>query len=267
MRSDQQQRTDGGSEQNRLFDLCAQLELGTLEPAERREIEDLLDRGDQAALAARAAARETLGTLASTAEPMIPPPVLKQQLFERIEEPSPQPGEETPAPAPRMPRWAALGWAVAAALVAFVFVSNQQSDELRRALEVIEQRQAALEQTNDRYRRLFEILAAPGTRSISLEAADRADIRAFWNDQTGLALTAEGLTAPERGRAYQLWAIPNEGAPVSIEVFRPDADDRALIFAEPTIASAESQALAITEEEAAGAEQPTSDPIWVGPLR
>jgi anti-sigma-K factor RskA len=102
---------------------------------------------------------------------------------------------------------------------------------------------------------------------VSLEAADRADIRAFWNDQSGLALTAEGLKAPERGRAFQLWAIPTEGAPVSIDVFRPDEDDRALIFAQPTIASAQSQALAITEEDADGAEQPTSNPIWVGPLR
>jgi len=160
-----------------------------------------------------------------------------------------------------------LGWALAAALVAFVFVSNQRSADLRNALEVIEQRQAALEQTNDRYRKLFEILSAPGTRAVSLEAADRADIRAFWNDQSGLALTAEGLAAPERGRAFQLWAIPKEGAPVSIDVFRPDADDKALIFAQPAIASAESQALAITEEDAAGAEQPTSNPIWVGPLQ
>lgn len=256
------------SEQDRLVDLCVQLELGTLEEDERAEIEALLARRDPQAMEARAGANELLRTVAMSAQPTLPAPDLKQRLFQRIEEPAPMPADNvSPEPVVRMPKWAILGWALAAALVAFVFVSNQRSDDLQRALAVIEERQAALEQTNDRYKKLFEILAAPGTRSIELEAAGRAEIRAFWNDQSGLALTAEGLKAPERGRAFQLWAIPKEGVPVSVELFRPDENDRALIFAQPTISSAESQALAITEEAAEGAEQPTSDPIWMGGLR
>ncbi len=267
MATDERQQEDGGEGQDRLFALCTALELGALEGAERREIEQLLESADPAALAALAAARESLGAVGESAAPSLPPPALKQQLFEEIEEPAPQAAVEPPTPAVRIPKWAALGWALAAALMAFVFVSNQRSDDLERALEVIEQQQASLDQTNDRYKKRFEILAAPGTRSIELEAAGRAQIRAFWNDRTGLALTAEGLKAPDRGRAFQLWAIPTEGAPVSIEIFRPDENDRALIFAQPTISSAESQALAITEEAAQGAEQPTSNPIWMGGLR
>lgn len=258
----------GGAEaQDRLLDLCVQLELGLIGEAEREEISELLDVRDPDALQALAEARDTLGAVAGAAEAQNPPPEIKQRLFDRIAEPAPRTAAASAPAGIRMPRWAALGWAAAAALIAFVYVSDQRNDDLQKALEVIEQRQAALEQTNDRYRKLFDILAAPGTRSVSLEAADRADIRAFWNDQSGLALTAEGLAAPERGRAFQLWAIPKEGAPVSIDIFRPLADETALIFAEPAIASAEAQALAITEEDAAGAEQPTSNPIWVGPLR
>lgn len=267
MATDDRQSWNGDEGRDRLFALCTDLELGMLEGSERREIEELLNSEDPAALSALASARECLGALGESADPSLPPPTLKQQMFEQIEEPAPGAAAAPPTPTVRVPKWAALGWAVAAAMVAFVLVSNQRSSDLERALEVIEQQQASLEQTNDRYQKLFEILAAPGTRSIELEAAGRAEIRAFWNDQTGLAVTAEGLEAPERGRAFQLWAIPNEGAPVSVEIFRPDENDRALIFAQPTISSAESQALAITEEAAEGAEQPTSDPIWMGGLR
>ena len=132
---------------------------------------------------------------------------------------------------------------------------------------MIEERQAVLEQSNDRYRKLVEILSAQDSRTIDLEAPDRARLRAFWSDRYGLALTAEGLRAPERGRAFQLWAIPKQGPPVRIESFRPDEDDRALIFASPAMASAGCLALAITEEDAAGAEQPAGDPIWRGALQ
>ncbi|MBI1357250.1 MAG: hypothetical protein GC160_23160 [Acidobacteria bacterium] len=257
----------GADSESRLVSLCIDYELGLLDPGGRAELEQKLAEGDPAAAEAMAEARESLGAVALATEPVVPEPALKQRLFEQIEEPAPQAKLPIPQPAARVPRWAALGWAVAAAMVAFVFFNQRQSDELRQALAVIEERQASLEQSNDRYRKLFDILSAQETRTIQLEAPDRARIRAFWNDQSGLALTAEGLRAPARGRAFQLWAIPKQGAPVSIEVFRPDEDDRALIFANPTIASAESQALAITEEDAAGAQQPTSDPIWMGSLQ
>jgi anti-sigma-K factor RskA len=268
MRDHQGQLRAGDDE--RLFDLCIQLELGMLDHAERDEITDLLEAQNPAALAAQRLARETLGAVGESVGPVVPPPELKQRVFDGIEEPAPEVSAEPPQqaePSIRIPRWAALGWAAAAALAAFVFVSNQQSAELRRAVNVIEERQAALEQANDRYRKLFAILAAPGARTVWLESPDRPAIRVVWSDRMGLALATEGLAAPARGRAYQLWAIPDDGVPVSIEIFRPDADERALIFANPAIVSAECQALTITEEDAGGADQPASDPIWTGLLR
>ena len=51
-------------------------------------------------------------------------------------------------------------------MVAFVFFNQRQSDQLRDALAVIEERQVSLEQSNDRYRKLFDILSAQETRSI-----------------------------------------------------------------------------------------------------
>jgi anti-sigma-K factor RskA len=64
----------------------------------------------------------------------------------------------------------------------------------------------------------------------------------------------------------QLWMVPKKGAPMSVGIFRPDAAGHVMLVAATGEPITEIAALAISEEPAGGSAQPTSPPVWVGPL-
>ena len=140
------------------------------------------------------------------------------------------------------PRWIAAAAAVAAVLALGV-TTLQQHREVDRV-------QAALEDQN----LALEALAAfsdPSARAATLRSGDGAlPLRAaVFPDGTGYLL-ADRLPALPDDRTYQLWAMV-DGTPVSAGVLGSDPAV-ARFQAAPT-----TSALAISEEVAGGAEQPT----------
>jgi anti-sigma-K factor RskA len=245
----------------RLQALSLEYALGTLEGEGLQELEDLLESGDPETKAAIAKANDTVAALALAAPAAEPSPRLREALLARA-----RPAEARPAPRP-----AAAAWALAAAAGVCAVLFWQQLQTTRNALRDLQARfddfsarQADVAAQNVRFRQILDILAAPDTLAIELDAPSQARIHAYWNDRQGLVIAGRNMPRPEPGRELQLWVVPRSGAPESIEVFRPDEDGNALILANPRTSLAEADALAITDEPAGGSPGPTTTPIWAG---
>ena len=174
-----------------------------------------------------------------------------------------------------LPLWA---WAGVAALLVATVVSTWEARrelaELRKLHEqfagVEKERKALIEQIEEA-RRTETILLDPASRQVTLAAksADLRGVRAYWNTQLGIVLTAAKVPAPHAKRTLQLWLVPKgPGAkPISAGIFRPDAaGNLALLVMNPPAAITCTAALAISDEPEGGSPQPTTTPIWVGAL-
>jgi anti-sigma-K factor RskA len=127
---------------------------------------------------------------------------------------------------------------------------------------VAEARRSALES-----QRTILVLAAPDLARIDLAgqpAAPHASARAFWSRSRGLVFTASNLPAPPPGRAYQLWVLTAQPAPISAGMLKLDANGRATEMIDTPQDLPRPVAMAVTLEPEAGVPAPTGDKYLVG---
>ena len=111
------------------------------------------------------------------------------------------------------------------------------------------------------------VLAAPDLASIDLAgqpAAPTATARAFWSRSRGLVFTASNLPAPPKGRAYQLWVLTAQPAPISAGMLTVDADGRVNARFDTPSDLPRPVAMAVTLEPEGGVPAPTGDKYLVG---
>jgi len=104
---------------------------------------------------------------------------------------------------------------------------------------------------------------------VSLAAEGRQPAaRIFWNhDRNQFVVTAFALPPAAEGHTYQLWAIADGHAPVSMGTFETDAGGRAtaVLPVDPAITALGFIRLCgLTEEPDGGSPQPTEAPRLVG---
>lgn len=171
-----------------------------------------------------------------------------------------------------IPAWA---WVAAAALVLFAGYTTFQMRQFSREVAVLErqgaqeqQRSRALDSERERYLQALNIIGAAATRRLQLKPGKTAmpPVSAYWNPGMGLVLAADKMPDMPPGRTLQLWVVPQQGAPISVGIFRPNAAGQVLMVMPPGNAMLMAKALAISDEPAGGSPQPTSTPEWVGPV-
>lgn len=111
---------------------------------------------------------------------------------------------------------------------------------------------------------LAEAVAAPDARIVDLAAPDGATARLVWSGEAGGGVfVTDGLATAPSGHAYALWVIEAE-TPVLLGMFQPDEAGHAThrIDGQPPAGLT----VAVTVEEEAGVQAPTTDPIIVGEL-
>ena len=89
-------------------------------------------------------------------------------------------------------------------------------------------------------------------------------IQLFWNRKTNRMLVhAFQLTPAASRRAYQLWFIPKDGAPIPSITFNTEPSGHGLVQGVEVPAGMELAAAAITEEPEGGSPQPTTPVLLV----
>lgn len=162
-----------------LNDLAGEYVLGTLAGADRIAFEGRLQR-DTAAMRAVALWAQHLQPLADAVTPAIPAP----QLWQRIER---QLGLPTRTKS-RAPLWIAAAVAAAIVAVAFLFPDLIMKPEVNAVAQ----------------------LAAP-------TGGEPAFVVSVLDDQEKLLIRAAAVT-PQPNNSYELWVVPQTGAPISLGV-------------------------------------------------
>jgi anti-sigma-K factor RskA len=230
--------------------------IGLAEEPERSEIGDHLARGCEVCMTEMKHARE-LASLLGTSVPLSQPsPNLRKRILASVG--SPQRGF-----------WWAPVWAAVAAFcfVAAVYFSGRERESMTEVLRNREQmREQSLELT--RLNEAFAILNGPDTAVVSFGEGRTQPPRGrvFVNPSQGVLLTASNLPPAPAGKTYEMWVIPKTGNPVPAGLFQSNADGAAIYVRQGTVDINTTGAIAVTLENAGGADQPTSQPLIVAAI-
>lgn len=215
----------------------------------RRELEQM--RGDTA-------------LLALTASGPKPPVRSKARLMNAIrQQPRTRPATS------RVAWWSALGWITTVALIGFVAVLWAQNSHLRsnavKLTAFAEQQRLDL----NKNQRVADILNAQDAQRVTVLPVNYKtpppEGKAIYSRQRGgLVFMASNLNPLPAQKAYELWLVPTQGAPIPAGVFKPDARGSAVVVNPPLPAGVEAKAFAITIEPEQGSTTPTMPIVMMG---
>src|SRR5262249_48914536 len=208
----------------------------------RRELEQL--RGDAALLALT-----TLGPK--------PPARAKSRLMDAIAKEPKRP----PARA-RAPLWGVLGWIATAAMILVAVTLWRQNTHLSSTVANLSGLLEKQKTDSEQARRIAEILHAPDAASyvvmpVSMKAMPPSGKAIYSRERSGVIFMASNLNPIPAQKAYELWLIPMQGAPIPAGMFKPDAHGGAMVMNPPLPAGVEAKAFAITIEPEQGSVTPT----------
>ena len=83
-------------------------------------------------------------------------------------------------------------------------------------------------------------------------------------DRSSLIFLASNMPSLPPQKAYELWLIPTNGAPIPAGVFKPDVRGSATVIEPPLPAGVEAKAFAITVEPEQGSSTPTMPIVMMG---
>lgn len=214
----------------------------------RRELNQL--RGDMALMAM------------STAGP-VPPQRARQRLLEAVA------SEPRRAVAPaRRGWWTLVPWLAAAALAVGLVALWLQKSDLERRIAVLQNQSAQQQAELQRAREVVSTLTATDAMRVTLVATKtppQPEGKAIYvRDRSSLIFLASNLRPLPLQKAYELWLIPINGAPIPAGTFKPDAHGSATVINPPLPPGVKAKAFAITIEPESGSSAPTMPILMIG---
>ena len=247
-----------------LRGLAAAWALGSLSAEEAREFEALMARSPEVRSEADAY-REVAAMLPLGADVPAPDPALKARVLARATGRAKRAQQVGRRKGDRYLRLAfAASLLFGLALVAQTVRVERERARLARDI-------AAVERDLQGRDSLLAAVFAPGVElhRLTTTSEDAPEVQLFWNRRNQVALLhARRLPTLAADRAYQLWLIPEGGAPIPSSVFSPGADGNVLVrdVHLPLPAAGRYAAFAVTEEPAGGSRAPTTTPLFVAAL-
>ena len=244
-------------------DDLALLALGSLQGEERAAVEKHLETCTGCRLELQQL-RGEMALLALSAAGPKPPARAKERLMATIAK---EPREER-SETRRVPWWAVLGWAAAAAMIIMVALLWQQNQTLEQHVAVLsgelQQQQAELASKTAIIATLTKPDAA--VTVVTANTKPQPQGKAFYvRDQARLVFIASNLPQLPPQKAYELWLIPANGtAPIPAGVFKPDVRGSATVINPPLPVGVEPKAFAMTIEPEQGSSTPTMPIVMVG---
>ena len=244
--------------------------LNELTGAEREALEEHL----QACADCRRelqALRADLGLLGLSSSGPQPPSRSKDRLVRAIAaEPR---GVSVPTPVPYAASQRSWWWALVPALAALgllVFAVSlwRGNAGLKDQLAELRNRNQDQSIELDRVNQELRLLTSPDAVHVSLtpqkSPQEPRGTAIFSPSGKRMLLMASNLPAVPQGKAYELWIIPASGAPIPAGVFKPDEHGNAIMMDHTMPEGVEAKTFAITVEDEAGSDKPTSTPVLVG---
>jgi anti-sigma-K factor RskA len=237
--------------------------LGALQGAERQAIETHLDECPPCRQELERL-RGDMALLALSANGPRPPERSRERLLAAIAK-EPRRGQ--------FPRagWAwgnVIGWAAAVAAIAIAVLFRQQNSDLRQHMLQVETNSVKQDQQLREAKQLLATLTSPDAVHFTLVAGNippQPQGKAIYVRSSGtLVFLGSNLPAIPPQKAYELWLIPTNGAPIPAGLFKPDARGAAAVIHPPLPIGVEAKTFAITIEPEAGSSAPTSQPVMVG---
>ena len=234
--------------------------LGLAEEPERSEIRAHLSRKCEVCMPGVRRALEAGALIGTTVPEAAPSRKLRGRILASV-------GAE-----PRRFAWSTL-WAAAAALslvLAVLFVRRDQADR-RDMLQFMRAFQDAAEDARvqrtqvARLTEAFTILNGPDTKEAVFGGARPRPARGkvFLNPSQGVLLIASNLPQTPAGKLYEMWVIPKAGKPVAAGMFQSNTDGSAMHVRPGAVDVQATGAIAVTVEDQAGADQPTTTPLII----
>ena len=171
--------------------------------------------------------------------------------------------------ASRLPWWSRLGWVAAAGLMGIVALLWTQNSALRQNAVQLTKFAEQQRITADKSHRIDEIFNARDAQRIDIlpinqKVATPAGKAIYSREHGGLIFVASNLHPLPPQKAYELWLIPTQGAPIPAGVFKPDAGGGAMMINPPLPVKVEAKAFAITIEPERGSTTPTMPIVMLG---
>lgn len=168
----------------------------------------------------------------------------------------------------RTPWWGWLGWAATAAAVVFATSLWRENSALKQSVASLGSQTAQTTRELEDLRRIVAPIISPEAQRVTLVSAKtrpQPQGKAFYlRNRNSLLFVANNMPVLPPKRAYELWLIPTQGAPIPAGVFKPDAHGSATVVNPPLPAGTEAKAFAITIEDEAGSLTPTTPVVMVG---
>lgn len=151
-----------------------------------------------------------------------------------------------------------------------VFAASLWKDNaaLRDSLSSASAQAAQSARELEEFRKVAAPIISPEAQRITLVSVKtpvQPQGKAFYlRNRSSLVFVASNMPALPPQKAYELWLIPAQGAPIPAGVFKPDAHGSATVVNPPLPAGTEAKAFAITVENEAGASAPTMPIVMMG---
>ena len=210
--------------------------------------------------------RTDTALLAMSAAGPRPPQRARQRLLEAVaREPRTAPVVQSSA---RSAWWGWLGWAATAAVIVFSLSLWKENTSLHAMLASARSSEAESTRQLNELRRIAAPIIEPEAQRVTLVAvktSPQPQGKAFYlRSRNSLVFLASNMPALPPQKAYELWLIPTIGNPIPAGVFKPDAHGSASVVNPPLPPGTEAKAFAITVENQAGSEKPTTPILMMG---
>jgi len=238
------------------YDLYA---LDIAEEPERSEIRLHLNRGCEVCMAGVKPSLGTAALIGATAPAAEPSSQLRSRILASV-------GFED-----RRAGWLSgwiPGWAWVAAIAALCMVAvylgvtgQQYAQTAARLRSEMREQAAQIAGLTE----AFAILSGPNTTETSFGGVQPKPPqgKVFLSPTRGVLLIASNLPPAPANKIYEMWIIPKGAKPVPAGLFQSQANGRAMHVQPGAVDVASTAAVAVTVENEAGADQPTTQPLIV----
>lgn len=247
-----------------LYELYA---LGAVDPAERREVEEHLERNCPTCGAGIKQAQRLVASLALAAPQVEPPKRLRHRVVGSVAPESQRPT----ALSWSNHAWATLALVMLAAVLWYVYEGRKLEAEvaaLNHRMAEAKTLHAELVARNQLLTDALSLINLPDARQLVFGRPEGQPPRGrVWvHPQRGVVLLASNLRPAPAGKIYEMWVVPKKAPPIPAGLFNSDPQGIAThVWTQPVDVAA-AGAIAVTLEPEGGAPTPTSTPLIVAGL-